>query len=116
MRFCGDPLKGLDSNTGREIITRILDASKKRQLATVMTINQPSYQVSLQCDRAKYNSKVIVQKQILQQFDRLLLLSKGRICYFGPTLDAIQYFEDLDFEIVGNPAETYGIFNPLLAR
>ncbi|KAJ3117273.1 Aspartokinase [Phlyctochytrium bullatum] len=80
--------KGLDSNTGREVISRILDASKKRQLASIMTIHQPSY-------------------QILQQFDRLLLLAKGRVCYFGPTMDAIQYFENLNVKIVGNPAEVY---------
>ncbi|KAI8846837.1 P-loop containing nucleoside triphosphate hydrolase protein, partial [Chytridium lagenaria] len=78
--FLDEPTTGLDSNTGREIITR--------QLASVMTIHQPSY-------------------QILQQFDRLHLLAKGRTCYFGPTLDAIQYFENLSVKIVGNPAEVY---------
>ncbi|KAJ3106086.1 ATP-binding cassette sub- G member 2 [Phlyctochytrium planicorne] len=86
--FLDEPTTGLDSNTGREVITRILEASKRRQLATVMTIHQPSY-------------------QILQQFDRLLLLAKGRVCYFGPTLDAIQYFENLNVKIIGNPAEVY---------
>ncbi|KAJ3218140.1 hypothetical protein HDU67_006544 [Dinochytrium kinnereticum] len=86
--FLDEPTTGLDSNTGREIITRILEASKRRQLVSVMTIHQPSY-------------------QILQQFDRLLLLAKGRVCYFGPTLDAIQYFENLNVKIIGNPAEIY---------
>ncbi|KAJ3195523.1 ATP-binding cassette sub- G member 3 [Irineochytrium annulatum] len=86
--FLDEPTTGLDSNTGREVITRILEASKKRHLATVMTIHQPSY-------------------QILQQFDRLLLLAKGKVAYFGPTLDACQYFENLGVQIIGNPAEIY---------
>ena len=50
----------------------------------VATIHQPSY-------------------TILSQFDNLLLLAQGKVCYFGKVVDAIPYFERLGIPISGNP-------------
>ncbi|KAJ3192916.1 ABC transporter G member 12 [Irineochytrium annulatum] len=86
--FLDEPTTGLDSTTGREIISNILEAGRQRQLAVVATIHQPSY-------------------TILRQFDRLLLLTAGKVAYFGPTADAIAFFESQGVDMDGNPAEVY---------
>ncbi|KAJ3338503.1 ATP-binding cassette sub- G member 5 [Gonapodya sp. JEL0774] len=87
--FLDEPTTGLDSNTGREVIENTLEVVKLRKLACVATIHQPSY-------------------TILRQFDNLLLLANGRMCYFGRTADCISYFETyLGIPIHGNPAEIY---------
>ncbi|KXS21193.1 hypothetical protein M427DRAFT_51455 [Gonapodya prolifera JEL478] len=87
--FLDEPTTGLDSNTGREIIENCIEVVKMRKLSCVATIHQPSY-------------------TILRQFDWLLLLANGRMCYFGRTADAISYFENyLGIPVHGNPAEIY---------
>ncbi|KAI9024560.1 hypothetical protein DFJ74DRAFT_705299 [Hyaloraphidium curvatum] len=86
--FLDEPTTGLDSNTGREIIANVVEVTRLRKLACVATIHQPSY-------------------TILSQFDYLLLLAKGRLCYFGRVVDAILYFENLGVLVAGNPAEIY---------
>jgi ATP-binding cassette subfamily G (WHITE) protein 2 len=82
--FLDEPTTGLDSNTGREIIANVVEVTRLRKLACVATIHQPSY-------------------TILSQFDYLLLLAKGELCYFGRVVDCIQYFESLGIPIGGNP-------------
>ncbi|KAI9026198.1 hypothetical protein DFJ74DRAFT_766568 [Hyaloraphidium curvatum] len=86
--FLDEPTTGLDSNTGREIIANVVEVTRLRKLACVATIHQPSY-------------------TILSQFDYLLLLAKGKLCYFGRVTDAILYFESLGIPVAGNPAEIY---------
>ena len=86
--FLDEPTTGLDSNTGREIIANVVEVGRLRKLACVATIHQPSY-------------------TILSQFDMLLLLAKGQLCYFGKVTDAILYFEGLGIPVAGNPAEIY---------
>ncbi|KAI9009271.1 P-loop containing nucleoside triphosphate hydrolase protein [Hyaloraphidium curvatum] len=86
--FLDEPTTGLDSNTGREIIANVVEVTRLRKLACVATIHQPSY-------------------TILSQFDYLLALAKGKLCYYGRIADAILYFENLGISIAGNPAEIY---------
>ncbi|KAJ3334175.1 ABC transporter G member 22 [Gonapodya sp. JEL0774] len=87
--FLDEPTTGLDSNTGREVVENTLEVVKLRKLACVATIHQPSY-------------------TILRQFDNLLLLANGRMCYFGRVSDCISYFESyLGIPVHGNPAEIY---------
>ncbi len=84
--FLDEPTTGLDSNTGREIIANVVEVTRLRKLACVATIHQPSY-------------------TILSQFDYLLLLAKGELCYFGRVVDCISYFESLGIPIGGNPGK-----------
>jgi ATP-binding cassette subfamily G (WHITE) protein 2 len=86
--FLDEPTTGLDSNTGREIIANVVEVTRLRKLACVATIHQPSY-------------------TILSQFDYLLLLAKGKLCYFGRVVDAILYFESLGIPISGNPGQSF---------
>ncbi|KXS20280.1 P-loop containing nucleoside triphosphate hydrolase protein [Gonapodya prolifera JEL478] len=87
--FLDEPTTGLDSNTGREIVENCLEVVRMRKLACVATIHQPSY-------------------TILRQFDSILLLANGRMCYFGKVADCIGYFENyLGIPVHGNPAEIY---------
>ncbi|KAI9005695.1 hypothetical protein DFJ74DRAFT_646773 [Hyaloraphidium curvatum] len=86
--FLDEPTTGLDSNTGREIIANVVEVTRLRLLACVATIHQPSY-------------------TILAQFDYILMLAKGKLCYYGRVVDAILYFESLGIPVAGNPAEVY---------
>ena len=36
---------------------------------------------------------------ILQQFDKVMLLSQGHVIYFGPTRAGVEYFQNLGFPI-----------------
>mmetsp|Transcript_15706 Transcript_15706/g.64196 ORF Transcript_15706/g.64196 Transcript_15706/m.64196 type:complete len:181 (-) Transcript_15706:872-1414(-) len=45
------------------------------------------------------------RSNIFTLFDRLLLLSKGRVMYFGPATDAVAYFSGLNYRCPSN-------FNP----
>jgi ABC-type multidrug transport system ATPase subunit len=84
--FLDEPTTGLDSNTGREIIANVVEVTRLRKLACVATIHQPSY-------------------TILSQFDYLLALAKGKLCFYGRTVDAILYFEGLGIQVSGNPGK-----------
>jgi ABC-type multidrug transport system ATPase subunit len=86
--FLDEPTTGLDSNTGREIIANVVEVTRLRKLACIATIHQPSY-------------------TILSQFDYLLALAKGKLCFYGRITDAILYFESLGIPVAGNPAEVY---------
>jgi ATP-binding cassette subfamily G (WHITE) protein 2 len=82
--FLDEPTTGLDSNTGREIIANVVEVTRLRKLACIATIHQPSY-------------------TILSQFDYLLALAKGQLCYYGRVTDAILYWESLGIQVAGNP-------------
>jgi ATP-binding cassette subfamily G (WHITE) protein 2 (SNQ2) len=54
-------------------------------------------------------------ESIYQQFDRVLLLDKGRCIYFGPAKEAKQYFLDLGFDCEdrkSTPDFLTGVTNP----
>lgn len=72
MIFLDEPTTGLDTFTA---FTVILSLSRLAQLGrtVVATIHQPS-------------------TEIFNLFDDLLILSRGRVAYYGPTQDAVDYF------------------------
>ena len=82
--FLDEPTTGLDSNTGREIVANVIEVTRLRKLACIATIHQPSY-------------------TILSQFDYLLALAKGKLCFYGRVTDAILYFESMGIPVAGNP-------------
>ncbi|KAJ2753655.1 hypothetical protein H4S06_003707, partial [Coemansia sp. BCRC 34490] len=61
----------------------------ERNLCTLMTIHQPS-------------------AEMVAQFDKLILLSQGKVVYMGPAAQALQYFEKLGYPSTNpNPANFY---------
>ncbi|KAI9003434.1 P-loop containing nucleoside triphosphate hydrolase protein [Hyaloraphidium curvatum] len=83
-----EPTTGLDSATGKEVISCVLEAVRLRKLACVAVLHQAS-------------------GSILEQFDLIMALANGHMCYFGPTTAAPRYFELTGTPIEGNPGDCY---------
>ncbi|CAE7583898.1 abcG22 [Symbiodinium natans] len=83
-----EPTSGLDSKAAEAIVELLTGIALANNLAALCTIHQPS-------------------SYVFQQFDRLLVLAKGRVCYFGKADAALQHFQDIGFPSPSgvNPAE-----------
>ncbi|KAI9503814.1 hypothetical protein GGI25_005786 [Coemansia spiralis] len=88
--FLDEPTSGLDSNSSELVVELVKKISVEQGLATLMTIHQPS-------------------ARIFNIFDKVILLSQGRVVYFGPTATAIQYFADMGYQcpVHENPADYF---------
>ncbi|KAJ5407151.1 hypothetical protein N7465_008435 [Penicillium sp. CMV-2018d] len=86
--FLDEPTSGLDSTASFEVISYVRELAKSNNIMIIASIHQPS-------------------TTTFQLFDKLLLLSGGRTCYFGPVQDIESYFRKIDHSIPGNtnPAE-----------
>lgn len=73
--FLDEPTTGLDAKTALNIMETI-DKLAKSGRAVVLTIHQP-------------------RSDIVQKFDKLLMLSRGRTAYFGKASEATKYFSKL---------------------
>ncbi|KAJ1933413.1 hypothetical protein GGF37_006738, partial [Kickxella alabastrina] len=88
--FLDEPTSGLDSNSSELVVELVKKISVEQRTATIMTIHQPS-------------------ARIFNIFDKVILLSQGRIVYFGPTSSAIDYFANIGFQcpMHENPADYF---------
>ena len=86
--FLDEPTSGLDSSASYEIISHLRSVARRYNLLVVASIHQPS-------------------TSTFKLFDKLLLLSQGKTCYFGPLPDVPSYFESAGFPVpaLTNPAE-----------
>lgn len=86
--FLDEPTSGLDSSASYEIIAHLRSVARRYNLLVVASIHQPS-------------------TSTFRLFDKLLLLSQGKTCYFGPLSDVTSYFESAGFPVPPqtNPAE-----------
>ena len=86
--FLDEPTSGLDSAASYEIISHLRAVARRFNLLVVASIHQPS-------------------TSTFRLFDRLLLLSQGKTCYFGPVWSVDSYFTSAGFAIPSNtnPAE-----------
>lgn len=85
--FLDEPTSGLDSTTALRIVQLLHDIAETGK--TVMTtIHQPS-------------------SRLFHKFDKLILLGKGSLLYFGKTSEAMPYFQSIGCSplIAMNPAE-----------
>lgn len=84
-----EPTSGLDSFNSLNVM-HTLQLLARRGRTVVTTIHQP-------------------RSNIFSMFDRLLLLSKGRVMYFGPAQDAAAYFAGLNYRCppAFNPADYF---------
>ncbi|KAL9102700.1 MAG: hypothetical protein Q9163_002191 [Psora crenata] len=86
--FLDEPTSGLDSFASFEIISHLRHVAQRYNLLVVASIHQPS-------------------TSTFSLFDKLLLLSQGKTCYFGPLSNVEPYFASAGFPIPSNtnPAE-----------
>ncbi|KAD3337395.1 hypothetical protein E3N88_32915 [Mikania micrantha] len=85
--FLDEPTSGLDSTTALRIIELLQDIAETEK-TVVTTIHQPS-------------------SRLFHKFDKLILLSKGSLLYFGKASEAMLYFSSIGCSplIAMNPAE-----------
>lgn len=73
--FLDEPTSGLDAKAAASIVALIVNISKERGVAVIMCVHQPS-------------------SHVFHSFDRVLVLSEGRVAYNGPSKKALAYFTD----------------------
>lgn len=88
MVFLDEPTSGLDAAAAAGIMVFLADVTKKEHLVTVFTVHQPS-------------------TNIFNSFDRVMLLSKGRIAYCGSQKGVPAYLQAISHPLPPqmNPAE-----------
>jgi ABC-type multidrug transport system ATPase subunit len=86
--FCDEPTTGLDSFNAQRLVETLQQLAEKRNTAILCTIHQPS-------------------SQLFAMFDQVLLLSEGRVAFFGDPEDAIDFFAENGYKCPQNynPAE-----------
>jgi ATP-binding cassette subfamily G (WHITE) protein 8 (sterolin 2) len=72
-----EPTSGLDSTTAHYIMKTLLNVAKKGR-TVICTIHQP-------------------RSDIFHMFDQIMLLCKGRNCYFGPANNMVSYFTEIGY-------------------
>ncbi|KAK7244753.1 hypothetical protein RIF29_39579 [Crotalaria pallida] len=85
--FLDEPTSGLDSTTALKIVQMLHDIAEAGK-TVVTTIHQPS-------------------SRLFHKFDKLILLGKGSLLYFGKASEAMDYFQHIGCSplIAMNPAE-----------
>lgn len=78
--FLDEPTSGLDSTASREVMSYIRQVARELKLVVIASIHQPS-------------------AQTFALFDKLALLSQGKLCYFGPVSEVDPYFERIGFPV-----------------
>lgn len=81
--FLDEPTSGLDAFTSFTIIELLRDIAKIQKKTILLTIHQPKF-------------------DMLEMFDRVVLLCKGRIVYDGGVNAAIPYFSRLGYPVPAN--------------
>ncbi|PWY71858.1 ABC transporter [Aspergillus eucalypticola CBS 122712] len=86
--FLDEPTSGLDSSASFEVISYVKKMAVANNLIIIASIHQPS-------------------TTTFQLFDKLLLLSSGKTCYFGPVTEVPTYFDSIGYSLPmnTNPAE-----------
>uniref|UniRef100_A0A453IT17 ABC transporter domain-containing protein n=1 Tax=Aegilops tauschii subsp. strangulata TaxID=200361 RepID=A0A453IT17_AEGTS len=85
--FLDEPTSGLDSTTALRIVQLLHDIAETGK-TVITTIHQPS-------------------SRLFHKFDKLILLGRGSLLYFGKTAEAMPYFSSIGCNplIAMNPAE-----------
>jgi ABC-type multidrug transport system ATPase subunit len=81
--FLDEPTSGLDAFTALNLIETLRQLAKKNNKCIVMTIHQP-------------------RTELLEKFDKLMLLSDGRTLFFGGLEEALSHFAGLGYPIPKN--------------
>jgi len=85
--FLDEPTSGLDSKNSQSVCDTLIEL-KRRRHTVIFTIHQP-------------------RSHIFAEFDKLLLLARGKVMYFGAASNALAYFSKLGQQVSlqENPAD-----------
>eukprot|EP01120_Amphizonella_sp_Union-15-10_P010524 TRINITY_DN4225_c0_g1_i1.p1 TRINITY_DN4225_c0_g1~~TRINITY_DN4225_c0_g1_i1.p1 ORF type:complete len:645 (+),score=104.75 TRINITY_DN4225_c0_g1_i1:69-2003(+) len=85
--FLDEPTTGLDSFSAFSVVSTLSKLGSTGR-TVIYTIHQPS-------------------AEIMDQFDKLLLIGRGRVMYFGPSKEVIPYFKKIGYPcpVYENPAD-----------
>ncbi|CBQ68861.1 related to ATP-binding cassette, sub-family G, member 2 (N-terminal fragment), partial [Sporisorium reilianum SRZ2] len=85
-----EPTSGLDAFAALNLVKNLKEITRERDLYTLMTIHQPSW-------------------NIFKHFDKVILLTRGQVYYSGPPTLAPAWFASLDHNVPEgvNPADYY---------
>lgn len=85
-----EPTSGLDSFTALTLLELLKDMAKNHNRTIILNIHQPS-------------------NELFEHFDKLILLSRGEMLYYGPSSVVTTYFNDLGLHISRetNPADQF---------
>ncbi|KAI9141200.1 P-loop containing nucleoside triphosphate hydrolase protein [Paraphysoderma sedebokerense] len=99
LMFLDEPTSGLDAFTAFNIVESCKNLAVKQNKTVLMTIHQP-------------------RTNILDLFDKIVLLSAGKVIFFGKTADAITHFASLGFDCPPrtNPADHFLDISTIDAR
>jgi len=78
--FLDEPTSGLDSAASYEVMKFVRDIAKKYKVLVIASIHQPS-------------------TTTFELFDKLMLLSRGRVAYNGEVKQVKRYFAGLSYEV-----------------
>jgi ATP-binding cassette, subfamily G (WHITE), eye pigment precursor transporter len=81
--FCDEPTSGVDSFNSQKLIETLQQLAEKRNTAILCTIHQPS-------------------SELFAMFDQVLLLSEGRVAFFGDPEDSIEFFAENGYKCPEN--------------
>ncbi|KAL4895530.1 P-loop containing nucleoside triphosphate hydrolase protein [Aspergillus ambiguus] len=86
--FLDEPTSGLDSHASFNVMSFVRDVAKVNNLLVIVSIHQPS-------------------TMTFAVFDKLLLLSAGKTCYYGDVRTIKPYFDSIGFAMptLTNPAD-----------
>ncbi|KAL7074296.1 hypothetical protein ACQ4LE_006499 [Meloidogyne hapla] len=84
--FCDEPTSGLDSYLAKQVIQVLKDLARRKNMTIIVTIHQPS-------------------SQLFEMFDKICLLTQGKLAFLGTTAEAVPFFESLGHILPDN-------FNP----
>jgi ABC-type multidrug transport system ATPase subunit len=90
MLFLDEPTSGLDAYAAMLLVDNVSRITKDRNLATLMTVHQPSW-------------------AMFTQLDRVILMAKGGVYYEGPPREAVPWFKSLGYDVPEgvNPADHF---------
>jgi ABC-type multidrug transport system ATPase subunit len=74
--FLDEPMTGLDSFNSLAVMKVLVRLAKVKGKTVIATIHQP-------------------RSSVFELFDKLILLDKGRVVYFGAAKKGAEYFEKL---------------------
>lgn len=78
--FLDEPTSGLDSAASFEVMNFVRDVAKRYNVLVIASIHQPS-------------------TTTFELFDKLMLLSKGKVVFSGPLKNVKGYFGGLGYEV-----------------
>jgi ABC-type multidrug transport system ATPase subunit len=78
--FLDEPTSGLDSAASHEVMSYISTVAKQHQIIVIASIHQPS-------------------SATFATFDRVLMLSEGKTCFYGNSTEVSPYFERIGHTI-----------------